>query len=289
MCIFAFLDLSLSPSLSLSYLYPLKSFVTVGDDATLRVWDANKKEVLSMTSLEAPSRCVTYSPSGDRLAVGFGCPIKKNAKQPDGKWVILGTSDFGVQHSGQTDGNKPLSCAAWSPSGSILAFGSLDNKVYLYNADDGFALKGAAVAHNFPIRSVDFSKNSQYIVSNCSGFATCYVEAESGAEVKDLSKIRDIKWQSCTGPMQWATQGVWPPQADGTDVVTCDAMHMYPSGSGSGNAHQQGIVATGDSFGRLKLWRYPVDSSLVCAHVYIHEYDTNVNYIALKYLLLLDP
>lgn len=216
-----------------------------------------------MTALEAPARCVVYSPSGDRLAVGFGCPAKKTAKQPDGKWVVLGAGDFGVQAAGTTDGKKPLTCTAWSPSGAVLCFGSLDNKVYLYNANDGFALKGAAVSHDSPIRSVDFSTNSQYLATTCSGFCLCFVEADSGAAVRDVAKLRDVKWASCTGPMQWAAQGVWPPQNDGTDVLTCDALHMDPRSSGGGGGAQAGVLATGDSFGRLKLWRYPVDSSLV--------------------------
>jgi len=62
--------------------------------------------------------------------------------------------------------------------------------------------------------------------------------------------------------MQWASQGVWSPQADGTDILTCDARNEKSTGKSSG-----GVLATGDSYGRLKLWRYPVDSSLVTSCV----------------------
>ena len=241
----------------------LPRFVTTGDDATLRVWDAHKNGVIAMTALESPSRAVCFSPSGDRVAVGFGCPLKKKAKQADGKWVIMGSGDFSILANGVTDGGKYLSAAAWSPNGSILCFGSADNRIYIYNADDGYALKAAAVAHDAPIRSIDFTRNSAFIAGNCSLGALQFFDAESGGVITDLAKIKDQKWETCTGPAQWAASGVWPPEADNSDVLTCDAVHHHDHGSGG-----HGVLATGDNFGKLRLWRYPCDSALSQSKLY---------------------
>jgi hypothetical protein len=55
--------------------HPIRDeFVTVGDDATLRVYDLNTHRLLRMTRLAGPSRCVAYSPDGTRLAIGMGAP-----------------------------------------------------------------------------------------------------------------------------------------------------------------------------------------------------------------------
>jgi hypothetical protein len=59
--------------------------------------------------------------------------------------------------------------------------------------------------------------------------------------------------------MQWAAQGSWPPQNDGTDVQTSDALQ---------HADGSGVLATGDNFGRLKLARFPCDSPLAQTRLY---------------------
>ena len=46
------------------------------------------------------------------------------------------------------------------------------------------------VPHDFPIRSIDFSKNSVYMATNCSGFCLNFIEADSGAAVTDMAKVR---------------------------------------------------------------------------------------------------
>jgi len=243
----------------------LPRFATTADDATLRIWDADTSSVLAMTALEAPSRCCCFDPRGEKICVGLGSPIKKKAKQPDGKFVVLGVGDFGILFEGVTQGQRYLTDAKWSPSGSVVAFASADSKIYLFNADDGFALKASCVAHDAPIRSMDFSANSAYLLSNCSGGALNFFDADTGHLISEPTRIRDQKWVTCTSTMQWATGGCWPPQRDGTDVTCCDAIGpQFSPGIASGPS----ILATGDNFGRLKLFRYPCDSSLAHHKLY---------------------
>ena len=102
-------------------------YATAGDDATLRVWDAGAHTVHAMTALEMPCRCIAYSPTGDRIAIGYGSPIKVSSKQFDGKWVILNAETFDIMHEAK-DSQKYLTECKWSPSGHLLAFGSFDNK-----------------------------------------------------------------------------------------------------------------------------------------------------------------
>lgn len=47
--------------------------------------------------VEMPSRAVSYSPDGSKIAVGFGTPIRESSKQFDGKWIVLQEDDFQVR------------------------------------------------------------------------------------------------------------------------------------------------------------------------------------------------
>ena len=45
-----------------------QEFATVGDDKTVRVWDAEKKSLVKMAVLDTMARCCHYSPDGSMIA-----------------------------------------------------------------------------------------------------------------------------------------------------------------------------------------------------------------------------
>ena len=47
----------------------------------------------------------------------------------------------------------------------------------------------------------------------------------------------------------WALRGIWPEDADGTDINACATTHH--------TTPKQGLLATADDNGRVKLFRYP--------------------------------
>lgn len=57
--------------------------------------------------------------------------------------------------------------------------------------------------------------------------------------------------QNCT--LGWSVQGIWPAQADGCDVNSVDINFTA--------AYGDKVVAAGDNYGRLRLFKYPVQSS----------------------------
>lgn len=65
-------------------------------------------------------------------------------------------------------------------------------------------------------------------------------------QIPQSSQLRDTDWVSTTCTLSSATIGIWPENADGTDVNTCD------------RSHDKKLVATGDDFGKVKLFSYPV-------------------------------
>lgn len=46
--------------------------VTVGDDCTVRKWNVLERKLIQMIKLDCMSRCVSYSPDGNYIAVGLG-------------------------------------------------------------------------------------------------------------------------------------------------------------------------------------------------------------------------
>lgn len=47
-------------------------FATASDDNTLRVWDLNSRNLISIAKLEQKGKSVAFSPDGKLIAVGHG-------------------------------------------------------------------------------------------------------------------------------------------------------------------------------------------------------------------------
>eukprot|EP01041_Mallomonas_annulata_P001147 gene1147-2216_t len=240
--------------------HPVKDvYCTVGDDCMLKVWDVFDHRVTAQIALEMPSRCCCYSPDGKHLAVGFGSPKRVSARQYDGKWVIYDTEDFQVIHEAR-DSNKWISEIKYSPNGNLLAMGSFDNKIYVYNIPGGYSLSAMISQHSSFITHLDFSEDSGWLQSNCAGYELCFFEADTGMFIPAASRLRDVRWDSQTCTLGWPVQGAWPPQRDSTEITTVDC-NLFRGG-------ENVIVATGDNYGRVQLFRYPATSSFAISKRY---------------------
>lgn len=58
--------------------------------------------------------------------------------------------------------------------------------------------------------------------------------------------LRDVEWATNNCTLTFTSLGIWPENADGTDVNYCD------------RSHNMNLLATGDDFGKVKLFSYPV-------------------------------
>ena len=59
--------------------------------------------------------------------------------------------------------------------------------------------------------------------------------------------MRDARWHTQTALFGWHMRGIWPEDADGTDINACCRS----------NTGKRELLATADDFGKLKLFRYP--------------------------------
>ena len=96
----------------------------------------------------------------------------------------------------------------FSPDGQSFALGSMDHKIYLYNAET-FRLKGTCDRHNGAVMDFDFSTDSVYIQSDSSDNEHLYFEAEDGSFFSAGSQLKDIKWHDWTCKYGWPMQGLF--------------------------------------------------------------------------------
>ena len=109
------------------------AFATSGDDGLLRLWNIFDHTECTAIDLEMPSEACAYSPDGKMVAIGFGKPVKDNAKTMDGRWVIMNIHGGSNQVVAERrDSRKHISNIKWHSNGTRIAVGSHDNKICVY-------------------------------------------------------------------------------------------------------------------------------------------------------------
>jgi WD40 repeat protein len=98
-------------------------YATVGDDGTLRIWDAVSRKQLRMKTLGGMSRAVAYSPDGKYLAIGYGGRVggpsgTDAAGANDGSYAVLRSTDLVVSHQAR-DAAAWISDIKFSPDGKV--------------------------------------------------------------------------------------------------------------------------------------------------------------------------
>jgi len=211
----------------------MQSFVTCGDDMTVRLWDAKRMQQLQIVNLGAKVRAVCIYPDGSQIAVATY----------SGKVIVL-SHDLQKEIDQVTVSNNWVECMAYSPDGKLLAVGSHDNTIYLLETRS-YSCKSKCRGHHSYITGLDFSSDSTVLQSTSGDYELLFWDCATGKQILSPTEVRDVRWSSFTCKFGWPVQGVWSPGADGTDV---NAVDRSPDGS---------YLVTGDDFSRVKLFRYP--------------------------------
>ena len=137
-----------------------ETYVTCGDDSTLRVWNGKENTSIRVVGLPAPARCVCYSPDGRFCAVGLGATAGAAggdaAASKSGSFLIFETSVYKKEHEAR-DSNEPIRALRFSPDSRVLAVGSEDSRIILYNVRDGYSRRAQILTHRAPVINIDFS------------------------------------------------------------------------------------------------------------------------------------
>ncbi|XP_024300343.2 echinoderm microtubule-associated protein-like 2 isoform X1 [Oncorhynchus tshawytscha] len=226
----------------------MEQFVTCGQDKQVHLWDTNSHQPLWSKTIEDPGRCAGFHPSGAVLAVGT----------MTGRWLVLDadTRDLVFMH---TDGNEIISNIKYSPDGNFLAVGSHDNFVYIYAVMENgkkYSRVGKCTGHSSFVTHLDWSVDSQYIVTNSGDYEILFWEASSGKHVTSMDLVRNVEWATSTCVLGFSVFGVWPDGADGTDInAVC-------------RSHDSSLLASADDFGKVHLFSNPCSQPRAPSHTY---------------------
>lgn len=145
-----------------------------------------------------------------------------------------------------TDSLEWIEAAEYSPDGKYLAAGSHDTNIYIYDVENGYSLVGKCKEHNASITCIDWSQDSTYIRSVCNGYELLFFMIPScSQDPSGASNTTSTVWFSQHCKFGWCVDGVFPKGTDGSHINGVDM-----------NA-QQNLIATGDDFGLVNVFRNP--------------------------------
>ncbi|CAH8432423.1 unnamed protein product [Schistosoma mattheei] len=229
-------------------------FLTGGRDHLVILWDSLSKQAIWSKEFTDAIHCAAFYPLQSVLITnGTMSPVNNNDNNINDNNIIDETNnlDFNVSMmnshdllvvlgtstgrwlvfnclkqeiiAAHSDGlGEQIECVAYSPDGNYLALGSRDNVIYVYNV---WAI----------LRSVS------------GDYEILFWTAFDCRQVVSPSTLRDLEWASQTCTLGWEVAGIWPSDSDGTDVNACD------------HSPTADILATGDDYGKVKLFKYPTN------------------------------
>ena len=238
---------------------------TGGDDKWLTLWSPESRRLVTRARTKFPIRCCHFDCTGSFIAVGMvgGTFSVYQVEIGSAKGTGFNRPQFLSQLLlseilSRKEFSEDISDIKFSPNGKMLAVGSHDSYIDIYAC--GFSLATHLVSgttdirrlkrlagHTSFITHLDWSADNSLLQSTCGSYEILYWDISKGKQL--LSSIdaieSDTAWGSYTCPIGFSVMGIWPANADGTDVNSVEVIY------------NKGIVLTGDDFGHLNLFNYP--------------------------------
>ena len=127
----------------------------------------------------------------------------------------------------------------------MLAVGSHDNGLYIYNTND-WSLKGKMNKHSSYIMALDWSADNKWIRTNCGAYELLFTTTDNvEQDPSGRSNTTEVIWATSTVKFGWNVEGIYPKGTDGTHINGV-------AGSSDGK-----LLACGDDYGLVTLFRDP--------------------------------
>jgi len=210
--------------------------VTGAHDKLLRFWNYAEHKPLPEKNPNDNDRVrsAVFTPDGKYLAVGL----------QTGK-MLLYTYPALEQIWEKKIALETIDALAVSPDSSILAAGSWDQMIYIIAIPAGKVLHSCK-GHTSSVLMVNFSTDGKALMSNSKDYEALFWDVVKGKRISKASEIADLSFSAWNCFLGWPVQGIWEDTGDGTDINAVD------------RSHDQSVLATGDDYGRVRLYKYPV-------------------------------
>uniref|UniRef100_A0A4W4FP77 HELP domain-containing protein n=1 Tax=Electrophorus electricus TaxID=8005 RepID=A0A4W4FP77_ELEEL len=209
---------------------------TVSDDKTLRIWEISANHrMVAVRKLKKGGRCCAFSPDGKALAVGLN----------DGSFLVVNADTLEDMVSFHHRRDLISDIKFSQDAGKYLAVASHDHFVDIYNVLTSKRVGICKGATSY-ITHIDWDTRGKLLQVNSGAKEHLFFEAPRGKrQTIHASEIEKIEWASWTSVLGPTSEGIWPAHSGITDINTTSL------------TRDRKLLATGDDFGFLKLFRYP--------------------------------
>ncbi|XP_066918550.1 77 kDa echinoderm microtubule-associated protein-like isoform X2 [Clytia hemisphaerica] len=212
-------------------------FVTCSHENLVCVWNGEKQELIWSYFIEDGAQCAELHPSEPFVLVGTknGTLYVLNYETKEELVTVPVSRDC-------------IDDVKVSPNSKYLAAACRDSNIYLYNWPKevtSFKKPKVLQGHSSRVLHLDWCTDGEFMQSNSGDYEVLFWHAESGCQVLTPAALRDTEWSTYTCPFGFPVMGIWPEGADGTDINTCC------------RSNNKKLVATGDDFGAVNLFKYP--------------------------------
>lgn len=206
------------------------------NDATNKKIDKTGASRMSSYADDQCARAVCYNAKTDEVAIAV-----VNSTVQIRKLNALGTK---VKELNVNE--RWIEYMAYSPNGDFLAVGTHKGPIVVFDVNNGYAQKGKLTSHKAAITSLDWSKDSKYIRSNCAAYELLFYDIEAMKQMTDGATLtRDTEWATQANKLGWHVSGIFPSGTDGTHI------------NGVAKSNDDKLLVSGDDWGLVKIYRNP--------------------------------
>lgn len=209
-------------------------FVSVGE-TTLILWDTASRRAIKKFRLPARGQCVAWGANG-HIVVGLH----------NGVFLVL-SSELDLIKEVRASLRR-VQCLRFSGDGTVLAVGTADNIIQLYDgSSSSYDLGGKLTGCGGVPLSIDFSADGRLLQVSDQLYEIVYFDVRNMTMLTegDARVASNVRWVTFSSLLGWNVQGIWPQGSELNDVTSVS------------RASNGLLLATAEESGLVKVYQFP--------------------------------